>query len=96
MHLDTAFTELERDEEGRAWITVEAPDGRGARLWMDRSFPHAQIFSGDTLPPERRRRALAIEPMTCPADAFRSGTDLIVLSPGQTWRGAWGISPVGG
>jgi aldose 1-epimerase len=34
-----------------------------------------------------------VEPMTCPADAFRSGKDVIVLKPGQTWRGAWGVRP---
>jgi aldose 1-epimerase len=33
--------------------------------------------------------------MTCPADAFRSGRDLITLEPGQTWRGSWGIRPSG-
>jgi aldose 1-epimerase len=31
--------------------------------------------------------------MTCPPDAFRSGRDLVVLEPGETWQGAWGISP---
>jgi aldose 1-epimerase len=30
--------------------------------------------------------------MTCPPDAFRSGRDLVVLEPGQTWRGTWGIA----
>jgi aldose 1-epimerase len=27
--------------------------------------------------------AVAIEPMTCPPDAFNSGIDLIVLKPGK-------------
>jgi len=39
------------------------------------------------------RRAVAIEPMTCPPNAFRSGTDVITLEPGATWTGAWGIRP---
>jgi aldose 1-epimerase len=42
---------------------------------------------------ERHRRSVAIEPMTCPPDAFRSGRDLIVLAPGQTWSASWGIRP---
>jgi aldose 1-epimerase len=31
--------------------------------------------------------------MTCPPNAFRSGTDLIVLDPGESFTGTWGISP---
>jgi len=41
---------------------------------------------------ERRRRSLAIEPMTCPPDAFRTGTDLIVLQPDETCTLTWGVS----
>ncbi len=31
--------------------------------------------------------------MTCPPDAFRSGRDLVILAPGQSWPGSWGIRP---
>ena len=41
----------------------------------------------------RRRTAVALEPMTCPPDAFRSGTDLVALEPGEEWQGAWGLRP---
>jgi aldose 1-epimerase len=37
---------------------------------------------------------VAVEPMTCPPDALRSGRDLVVLDPGETWRGNWGIRPL--
>ena len=40
---------------------------------------------------EHRRAAVAIEPMTCPPDALRSGVDLIELAPGASWRGTWGL-----
>ena len=30
------------------------------------------------------RKSLAVEPMTCPPDAFNSGVDLVVLQPGQS------------
>ena len=36
----------------------------------------------------------ADEFMTCPPNAFRSGDDLIVLEPGASFRGAWGIGPL--
>jgi aldose 1-epimerase len=59
---------------------------------MDPSFPYVQIYTGDTLmPEERRRRAVAIEPMTCPANAMRTGVDVVRLAPGETWHGRWGI-----
>ena len=60
---------------------------------MDARFRYLQVYTGDTLEPEeRRRQGIAIEPMTCPANAFRSGVDLIGLEPGGSWRGRWGIS----
>ena len=51
-----------------------------------------RVFTGDTLEPERRRRGLAVEPMTCPPNAFRTGEGLIVLEPGGSFTGAWGIT----
>jgi aldose 1-epimerase len=41
----------------------------------------------------RRRRGLAVEPMTAAPDMLRSGDGLVVLDPGQEWSGTWGISP---
>jgi len=64
-------------------------------LWLDEGFDYLQVFTGDTLPDAVRRRSAAVEPMTCPPDAFRSGRDLIVLEPGQTWRGSWGVATAG-
>ncbi|WP_431947024.1 aldose 1-epimerase family protein [Micromonospora marina] len=92
--LDTAFGDVERDVDGGSAVVLSAPDGSsGLRIWADREFGWWQVFTGDTLGGERHRRSVAVEPMTCPPDAFRSGKDLIVLEPGQTWRGAWGVRP---
>src|SRR5690606_9420982 len=74
---------------GGAAGTVSAPDGTGLRLWADASFGWWQVFTGDTLPGERRRRSVAVEPMTCPPDAFRSGRDLVTLEPAETWHATW-------
>jgi aldose 1-epimerase len=50
------------------------------------------LFTGDALAqPERRRRSLAVEPMTCAPDAFRSGDGLRTLTPGQSLTCAWGV-----
>jgi aldose 1-epimerase len=52
------------------------------------------IFTGDTLP-DVNRRSIAVEPMTCPPNAFRTGTDVITLEPGMSWTGTWGIDVTG-
>ncbi len=92
--LDTAFGGLVRDDDGRARIELDHPDGTsGVTLWVDERFGWIMAYTGDTLPEPERRTALAIEPMTCPPDALRTGEDLVVLAPGARWTGAWGISP---
>jgi aldose 1-epimerase len=90
--LDTAFGELERTDGEATEVTLSTVDGAGVKMWADPAFGWWQVFTSDTLPGDRRRRSVAVEPMTCPPDAFRSGRDLIVLEPGQTWSGAWGIT----
>lgn len=90
--LNTAFTDLVRDGDGLARVTLEGPDGRGVSLWADTAFPWLMLFTGDSAArPADRRRSLAVEPMTCPPDAFRSGEDLITLEPGESATARWGI-----
>ena len=91
--VDHCFTDLERDADGTASVTLSGPD-RAVRLWLDDSYRYLQVFTGDTLVPARRRRGLAVEPMTCPPNAFRSGEALRVLEPGETVTTSWGIAPV--
>jgi galactose mutarotase-like enzyme len=93
--LDTAFTDLLRDADGMARVELDDPaGGRGVTLWMDDAFRYVMVFTGDSLAPAAvRRRSLAVEPMTCPPDALRSGTDLVRLEPGASWNGRWGITP---
>jgi aldose 1-epimerase len=48
------------------------------------------VFTGDTLA-DVKRRSIAVEPMTCPPNAFRTGEGVIVLEPGESTTGRWGI-----
>jgi aldose 1-epimerase len=92
--LDTTFGDLEFDADGGSAVTISAPAGDASvTVWGDGDFKWWQVFTSDTLHGERHRRSVAIEPMTCPPDAFRSGRDLVVLVPGQTWSAAWGVRP---
>lgn len=93
--LDTAFTDLARDSDGLARVSLEAPDGRRLVLWSDRACPWLVLFTGDPMRSAERRRGLAVEPMTCPPDAFRSGEDVIALQPGETATACWGIDVTG-
>jgi aldose 1-epimerase len=92
--LDTAYTGLVPDEGGRATVVLSDPDGdQEARLWVSKAYPHLMVYTGDHVhQSERRRASVAIEPMTCPPQAFRSGIDLIELEPGESWAGEWGLS----
>ncbi|MCW2962730.1 MAG: aldose epimerase [Thermoleophilia bacterium] len=94
LQLDTAFTDLDRDADGHAIVRLLAADGRGTQLTVDRSYPWIQLFTGDTLPADRRRRGLAVEPMTAPANAFRSGTDVVRLEPGASTASTWHLCAV--
>jgi aldose 1-epimerase len=90
--LDTPFAELTRDGAGRVVVRLAAADGRhGVDVWGGAGTDYLQVFSGDTLPPQRRRRGLAVEPMSCPPDALNSGIGLVRLEPGQEHTLQWGL-----
>jgi aldose 1-epimerase len=91
--LDNAYTELGRGEDGRARVRLDDPDsGSGVTLWVDESYGYLMVFTGDPLP-DVARRSVAVEPMTCPPNAFRTGESLIHLSPGESTASSWGIEP---
>jgi aldose 1-epimerase len=93
--IDHAFTDLAFDGDGgRARVLVRDPGGTGVGMSWDRSCPWLQIHTADKLPPAADRLGLAVEPMSCPPDAFNSGTDLVRLEPGATHRAAWTIFAV--
>ena len=89
--VDFAFTDLARDEAGRAWVRLATPDGHRVELWVDEHYPILEIYTGDTLAPGRRRRGLGSEPMTCPPNAFQSGDGLVRLEPRQSLTTSWGV-----
>jgi len=89
--LDTTFTIPTGAPSGRGWARLTGSDHRTVELWTDPSYRYLQIFTGDTLPNERRRKAMAVEPMTAPPNALQSGQDLLVLQPRETLETQWGV-----
>lgn len=90
--IDSPLTDLRRGADDRARARLTAPDGSCVELWVDESYPVLELFTGDTLAPERRRTGLAIEPMSCPPNAFVSGERLIRLEPGESHSASWGVA----
>ncbi|MBF4993081.1 aldose 1-epimerase family protein [Arthrobacter gandavensis] len=88
LQLDAAFTDLYlRDGLHRHRLT--APDGRSVQLWAEAEFGYVHVFVTDKFP--GRDCAVALEPMTAPANCFNSGEGLRWLAPGTGFSAEWGI-----
>lgn len=90
VEIDHAFTGISRDSRGTARVCVYDPSGTGVELAWGREWPWVQVHTGDK-PSGPDRLGLAVEPMTCPPDAFNSGRDVVQLAPGQEHAGSWSI-----
>lgn len=83
--LDDTFGDLERDADGIARVQVD-----DTTVWLDAAYRYVLLFTGDL--PDVGRRSLAVEPMTCPRNAFRTGEALLRLEPGARFEARWGVS----
>lgn len=91
LDIDVALTDLAFDG-GAARHTLRAPDGRSVTLWQDEACSYVHVFVTTQLP--GRPKAVALEPMTGPANAFNSGDGLRWLTPGESFTMTWGIDAV--
>lgn len=84
--LDHAFTAL---PEGTWEVTLRNPALKLSAVVHSTGAdaPWVQLYSGEL----RDRKGLAVEPMSCPPDAFNSGQDLILLEPGNGHGMRYGI-----
>jgi aldose 1-epimerase len=90
--LDHAFTGLAGPGDGQVTVQLRAPSGGGvACTWDAAVLPWVQVHTADVPGTPAHRAGLAPEPMTCPPDAFNSGTDLVVLEPGGSHTASWTI-----
>ncbi|MDJ0457185.1 aldose 1-epimerase family protein [Arthrobacter sp. NQ7] len=86
--VDVALTDLQFDG-GRARHTLAAADGSAVSLWQDENCRYVHVYVSTVYP--GRHRAVAVEPMTGPANAFNSGDGLRWLAPGGSFSMEWGI-----
>ena len=89
LRLDDAFGRPRFDESGRSWVHLRGNDGATASAWMREPLRVWQLCSAPSPAP---RPGLAVEPMTCPANAFRTGDRLHELAPGASWQVQWGLT----
>lgn len=90
LDLDDAWADALPDASGRAWGCLARPDGRSVCVWMQAPLTCWQVCTGDHID-GFRRVGVAVEPMTCLADAFTTGEHLIRLEAGSSHRVRWGI-----
>ncbi|WBQ07288.1 aldose 1-epimerase family protein [Kribbella sp. CA-293567] len=83
VEIDNAFTDLPPVWEVRL---TDPATGNSARLSSDTRW--MQLYTAGALD----RAGLAVEPMTCPPDAFVSGDDLVVLKPGDEHTTSFRVS----
>lgn len=92
--INNAFTNLERDEHGIARVEIRAvgtADSAGVAIEFDERCPWVQVYTHDYPEIGPGRAGLAVEPMTCPANAFNSRKDLVVLESGESTSAGWRI-----
>jgi len=90
LELDDAFGEV-ASADGQVLHSLTAPDGRSVSIWADDEFEYVQVYTSRQFPGEDGDVAIAVEPMTAPAEAFNSGRGLKWLDPGEEWQLSWGI-----
>lgn len=88
---DHAFTALIPDPDGLVRVRLRTGDDGVTCEWDPAVLPWVQIHTADLPDPALSRIGLAVEPMSCPPDAFNSGTDLVRLEPGATHTAWWAI-----
>ncbi|MDN4482257.1 aldose 1-epimerase family protein [Demequina lignilytica] len=94
--LNHAFTALHRGPDGLSRVRLTEPSGRGVELLLGQGYGWVHVYTSDEVDDDRPRAGVAIEPMTCPPDAFNSGRDLALLAPGEGLRASFhlrGVAP---
>ncbi len=80
------------EQDGLVVHTLRTPDGREMELWADPVFAYVQVYVTQDFPGiDGHEVAVAVEPMTAPPNALRSGVGLRWVDPGATWVAEWGI-----
>lgn len=92
--IDHAFTGLAFDRHGEARVELRNGAGDGVAIVWDDRCPWVQVFTADRAGQTWHRRGVAIEPMTCPPNAFNSAGSAVGLQAGEERGATWRIVAV--
>ena len=81
---DHCYTDILREKDGSGNSSLYY-DGLKMVLWFDSNYKYVQIYTPDD------RKSVAIEPMTSTSNSFNNKNGLIILTPGQEFKGKYGI-----
>lgn len=87
--IDHAFV-IDKSNDNQS-IELIAPTGSGVGMKYSGDLNWIQIHTADRENGADSRCCLAVEPMTCPPNAFNSGIDLINLKPNDSHASTWEI-----
>lgn len=90
--IDNAYTGIARDSSGRGVVTLVGEDGHGVAIEFGEAFGWAQVYTGALNSPDGP--SVAVEPMTCPPNAFASGEDVISIDPDAEVTHDWRIRAI--
>lgn len=86
VNLDDAFGGITCEGDGSAVVRLTTADNTGTGLSFGEDIAWLQCYTDG-----EARRGVTVEPMSAPANAFNSGTDLTRLEPGETHTATWTI-----
>lgn len=90
--IDHAFTDGTAGPDGRTTVVVtDEANGTGTFLSFGDWADWIQIHTADRPEPDWNRAGLAVEPMTCPPDAFNGPDEAVTLAAGATHVAEWTI-----
>ncbi len=93
--IDHAFTSLAVGTDGLTRVRLTGADGGGVECsWDPDTLPWVQVHTADRRNRDESRLGLAVEPMTCPPDAFNLQRNVIVIEPGATHTASWTITAI--
>ena len=90
--LDHAFTDLSAGPDGMFTARLTDDAGGGVAMTWGEECRWVQVHTADRPGEETHRIGLAVEPMTCPPDAFNSGRDLRILPVGGSTVVHWHVA----
>lgn len=87
-----------RADTGRTLThSLRTSNGRGVELWADPDFRWTQLYVSPSFPAAAgTHEAVAVEPMTAPPNALRTGEGLRWLDPDESWSVSWGLRTLPG